>query len=313
MLYDVVIIGGGPAGLTAAIYAIRKKLTTLVVGGSLGGQTALTGEIQNYLGFSIITGPELITRFRDHVKSYKDIELLEGVRAKKITQVGVKDEKMHTFEILLDNGKTVSGKTLIVCTGEKPRELHVPGEREFHNKGVSYCATCDGPLFHGKDVVVVGGGNSGVEAALEIAPIAKKLYLIQNADHLSADAVMVENLQKKKNVEIIVNANVSRIQGASLVSDVEITQHNEKRVIACQGVFVEIGWIPATEVVQDLVALNERGEITIDKDARTSVPGIFACGDVTDVHDKQIIVAAGEGAKAAISVFKYLIQRKDFS
>lgn len=313
MLYDVVIIGGGPAGLTAAIYAIRKKLTTLVVGGSLGGQTALTGEIQNYLGFSIITGPELITRFRDHVKSYKDIQLLEGVRAKKITQVGVKDEKMHTFEILLDNGKTVSGKTLIVCTGEKPRELHVPGEREFHNKGVSYCATCDGPLFHGKDVVVVGGGNSGVEAALEIAPIAKKLYLIQNTDHLSADAVMVENLQKKRNVEIIVNANVSRIQGASLVSDVEITQHNEKRVIACQGVFVEIGWIPATEVVQGLVALNERGEITIDKDARTSVPGIFACGDVTDVHDKQIIVAAGEGAKAAISAFKYLIQRKDFS
>lgn len=313
MLYDVIIIGGGPAGLTAAIYTIRKKLTTLVIGGSLGGQTALTGEIQNYLGFSIITGPELITKFRDHVKSYKDIELLEGVRAKKITQLGDHGEKNHTFEVLLDSGKKVVGRTLILCTGEKPRELHVPGEREFSGKGVSYCATCDGPLFHGKDVVVVGGGNSGVEAALEIAPIAKKLYVIQDKENLSADAVMVENLQKKKNVELVLKASVSQIRGTSLVSEIEIVQHNEKRSIPCQGVFVEIGWIPATDFIKGLVTLNEIGEIKIDKDARTSVPGIFACGDVTDVHDKQIIIAAGEGAKAAISAFKYLIQRKDFS
>lgn len=308
MMYDVTIIGGGPAGLTAAIYAVRKKLKTLVIGGSLGGQAALTGEIQNYLGFSIITGPELVTKFRDHVKSYKDIELLEGVRANKITSL----QNGHLFEITIDNGKKVQTKTIIMSTGEKPRELHVPGEWEFRGKGVSYCATCDGPLFHGKDVVVVGGGNSGVEAVLEISPIAKKVYVIQNLEALTADPVMVENLKKKKNVEILLKTGVSEVKGTQLVSEIVISQNGERKVLLCQGVFVEIGWIPASDLAQNLLALNEKQEIKVDKDARTNIPGIFACGDVTDVHDKQIIIAAGEGAKAAISAFKYLIQRKDF-
>ncbi len=307
MVYDVVIIGGGPAGLTAAIYCIRKKLTTLVVGGSLGGQTALTGEIQNYLGFSIITGPDLVTRFREHVKSYKDIELLEGVRAKSVAK------SSGVFDITTDNGKKFQAKSLIVSTGEKPRQLHVPGEKEFTGKGVSYCATCDGPLFHGKDVVVVGGGNSGVEAALEIAPIAKKLYVIQNAEALTADAVMVENLQKRPNVEILTHASVSEIKGKNFVSEIVVVQNGGKTTLPCQGIFVEIGWIPANDLVKNFLELNELGEIKIDKDAKTSVPGVFACGDVTDVHDKQIIIAAGEGAKAAISAFKYLIKQKDFS
>lgn len=307
MVYDVVIIGGGPAGLTAAIYCIRKKLTTLVIGGSLGGQAALTGEIQNYLGFSIITGPELVTRFREHVKSYKDIELLEGIRAKSIQKVS------NIFEITTDNGKQFQAKAIIISTGEKPRQLHVPGEKEFTGKGVSYCATCDGPLFHGKDVVVVGGGNSGVEAALEIAPIAKKLYVIQNAEALTADAVMVENLKKKPNVEILTHASVSEIQGNNFVSQMVVTQNGTRTSIPCQGVFVEIGWIPSNDLVKNMLELNEKGEITINKDAETSVAGIFACGDVTDVHDKQIIIAAGEGAKAAISAFKYLIKQQDFS
>lgn len=308
MLYDVVIIGGGPAGLTAAIYAIRKKLKTLVVGGTLGGQTALTSEIQNYLGFSVITGPELVVKFRDHVTSYKDIELLEGVRAKKITR-----HAPGKFEIFTDNGKKFETKSVIISTGEKPRQLHVPGEREFTGKGVSYCATCDGPLFHDKIVVVVGGGNSGVEAALEMAPIVKKLYIVQNLETLTADAVMVDNLKKKSNVEIMTHTSVSEIRGNKLVSEIVLVQNGTKHILPCHGVFVEIGWIPANELVKGVLDLNEKGEIKIDKDAKTSVEGIFACGDVTDVHDKQIIVAAGEGAKAAISAFKYLIQRKDFS
>jgi alkyl hydroperoxide reductase subunit F len=308
MMYDVAIIGGGPAGLTAAIYAVRKKLKTIVIGGSLGGQAALTGEIQNYLGFSLITGPELITKFRDHVKSYKDLELLEGVRAKKIMKL----EDGHHFEILIDNGRKIQTKTVIMSTGEKPRELHVPGEREFTGKGVSYCATCDGPLFHGKDVVVVGGGNSGVEAALEIAAVAKKVFVVQNQEALTADAVLVENLNKKQNVEILLGAGVTKIEGTNLVSGVVVSQAGAKKTLACQGVFVEIGWIPASDLVLNLLALNEKNEIKIDKDTHTNVPGIFACGDVTDVHDKQIIIAAGEGAKAAISAFKYLIQRNDF-
>ncbi len=311
MLYDVIIIGGGPAGLTAAIYAVRKKLKTLVIGGSLGGQAALTGEIQNYLGFSMITGPDLVMKFREHVRSYKELEIFEGVRATKIVKIDT--EAGSTFEVTTDNQKRVQGKTVILSMGEKPRELHVPGEREFTGKGVSYCATCDGPLFHQKDVVVVGGGNSGIEAALEISNIAKKVYVIQNLETLTADAVMVENIMKKKNVEILLKASVAEIRGRNLVSEVIIAQHGEKTALACQGVFVEIGWIPASTLVKDLVQLNEKDEIMVNKDTATKVPGIFACGDITDVHDKQIIIAAGEGAKAAISAFKYLIQRKDFA
>lgn len=305
MVYDVIIIGGGPAGLTAGIYTVRKAMKTLILAESLGGQTSFSGEIGNYLGFSMIEGPDLTTKFKEHLKTYEDIELKEGAVVSKL------HKKKDTFEIKTQDNKIYSTRTVILAMGQDWRKLNVPGEAEFTGRGVSYCATCDGPLFAGKEVVVVGGGNSGLEAALELSKIAKNVHIIQNLDSLTGDDILVHNVKHRKNIKISLGSAVKDIFGEKFVRGVTLQKGGKDKKLSAQGVFIEIGMIPRTGIVKDLVQLNDWNEIVIDNMNCTNVPGVFAAGDITEVRHKQIIIAAGEGAKAGISAFRYLINRRE--
>lgn len=307
-VFDVGIIGGGPAGMTAAVYAVRKGLSVVMFGGKLlGGQTALSGEIGNYLGFSLIRGSDLVQKFREHLEQYSEIHLMEGVRVTRIEKaVGSK----KVFTLYTSDEKKYGARSVILCMGEKARELHVPGEKEFRGKGVTYCATCDGPLFRGKDIAVVGGGNSGMQAATELALLARHVTLIQNEATLTGDPIVREKIQKQKNISVLYNAAVKEIVGSTFVQKVVVQASGTRQEIPVSGVFVEIGWVPESQLVKNLVLLNERGEIVVNKDNQTNIAGVFACGDITDVHSKQIIIAAGEGAKAALSAAQYLLKHK---
>lgn len=304
-MYDCIIIGAGPAGLTAAIYAARKKLNIIVISKNVGGQTAESWLIENYIGFSVISGAELVKKFREHLLKFK-IPLKEGVQVLKV-------EKRNKIFKVYTKEKIFEGKCVIVASGKVARRLEVPGEREFLGKGVTYCATCDAPLFHKKDVAVIGGGNSALEAALQLDKIANKIYLINLAPNLTGDEILIEKVQQSKKIEIYNSSRVIEIFGDTVVKGLEFKNINSgfKRKIKIQGVFVEIGSIPSIDFIKDLVKLNARNEIIIDKRNMTSQAGIFAAGDVTDVVEKQIVIAAGEGAKAALSAYDYLIKRKE--
>jgi len=300
-MYDLIIIGAGPAGITASVYAARKQMNFLVISKDVGGQTAWSGDIENYTGYQFITGPDLTAKFQEHMRKYgvglKEGEGVTGIK-KKGNLILVKTDK-DTYET----------KTAIVASGKRSRELGVPGEKEFKNRGLTYCATCDGPLFGGKDVAVIGGGNSGLDACLQLIRIANKVYLINVTAELTGDPIMQEKVKTSDKVTVMNNTQVTAVLGDKLVSGIKVKTAGREETISVQGVFVEIGLIPNVEFAGDLDK-NEFGEIKVDSYNRTNSPGIFAAGDVTDVPEKQIIIAAGEGSKATLSAFRYLMQSK---
>jgi len=299
-MYDLIIIGAGPAGITAAVYAARKKMRFLMVSKDVGGQAAWSGDIENYTGYQFISGPELVHKFEEHMRTYS-IDLKEGEAVSGILGSG------DSFTVQTQTSGWQS-KTLIICSGKRSRELGVSGEREFRNRGLTYCATCDGPLFSGKDVAVIGGGNSALDAALQMMRIARKVYLINNTAGLEGDAVMREKVAQSPIVTVVNDARVVSVQGEKMVSGLVIDHGGKQRLLGVQGVFVEIGLIPNSEFISG-IEKNPLGEIIVDKYNQTSIPGIFAAGDVTDVPEKQIIIAAGEGSKACLSVFRYLAKQ----
>lgn len=300
-MYDLIIIGAGPAGITAAVYAARKRMELLVITRDIGGQAAYSGDVENYTGYQFITGPELAEKFAEHLRKY-DIALKENESAVEIKRNG------NTITVKTDKGSYLA-KAVIIASGKGTRELGVPGEKEFKNRGLTYCATCDGPLFSAKVVAVIGGGNSALDAALQLIKIAKHVYLVHITEQLGGDQVMRERLQQSDKVTIFNQTQVSAVLGEKFVSAIKIKRQGKEETLSVQGVFVEIGLIPNSECVAE-VEKNKLGEIMVDCHNETSVAGIFAAGDVTDVPEKQIIIAAGEGAKATLSAFRYLAQHK---
>jgi alkyl hydroperoxide reductase subunit F len=301
-IYDVMIVGGGPAALTAAVYCMRKGVFTGLVTADIGGQVAETSAVENYMGYKYIEGSELVARFREQVKQF-GIGVSEGPKAAALIDGPVK-------QVRLDNGGVYQARTLILTTGKSWRRLNVPGEKELTGRGVAYCAICDAPFFAGKRVAVVGGGNSGIESAIDLAKIAEKVIVIQFLDTLTADRVLIDALGTFPNVEILYEHEVAEIRGTSRVEAVVVRDRKSKkqRDIGADGIFIEIGLVPNTGMVKDLLELNQAGEIVVDSACRTSRPGIFAAGDVTSVPFKQIIIAAGEGAKAALSACEYVLK-----
>lgn len=296
-MYDLIIIGAGPAGITAGVYAARQKLNTLIITENIGGQAATSGTIENYTGFQIVSGLELAQIFEEHVKKYK-LEIKEGNLVKKIAKL------TDGFEVISSKGK-YQAKTVILSPGKQSRKLGVPGEEEFRNKGVTYCAICDGPLFANKEVAIIGGGNSALDAAIQLFKIVKKVYIINFTDDLTGDPILIEKVQGDPKVEILNNTKVKEISGEKFVKGIAIDRNNKEEKIAVQGIFVEIGLIPNSDFGIK-VKKNKYQEIMVDNRNRTDIPGLFAAGDVTDVPEKQIIVAAGDGAKACLSAVKYL-------
>jgi thioredoxin-disulfide reductase len=300
-MYELIIIGAGPAGITAAIYAVRKKISTLVIAKDIGGQTALSGEVENYTGYQFISGPELAMKFEEHLRKF-DIALKEGEEVRQISRIN------EVLQVRTDKS-LYEGRAVIIASGKRSRELGVGGEKEFKNRGLTYCATCDAPIFAGKDVAVIGGGNSALDAAIQLIRIARKVYIINAAGKLTGDPLMQDAVLQSEKVTVFNSAQVSVILGEKMVSAIKIKKDGVEEALSVQGIFVEIGLIPNSEFANG-VEKNRYGEIKVNPYNETNIPGIFAAGDVTDVPEKQIVIAAGEGSKAALSVFKYLIRRK---
>jgi len=303
-LYDVIIIGGGPAGLSAAVYAARKVLKTLVVTKDIGGQVTWTYDVDNYLGFSQIETADLISKFDEHVEKY-GVEKLVGVEVKALELAG------RVKKVIAGDGKTYLAKTIILAMGKRPRSLNVPGEKELIGMGVTYCSTCDAPLFADLDVAVAGGGNSALEAVIDLMKVARKVYMV-SLTPLTGDQILQDKVTSSPKVEVFTEHEILQIVGESTVEAIEIkplTTGDEKR-LEIKGIIVEIGLLPNSELALDVVETNGVGEIVIDARCHTGVAGVFACGDVTDVPFKQVIVAAGEGAKAALSAYDYILNQR---
>jgi thioredoxin-disulfide reductase len=299
-MYDTIIIGAGPAGLAAGIYCGRKKLKTAILTLDVGGQGNLTSHIENYPGALPQSGMELMDKFKVQVDKF-GAEFIFG-KVKEIKKI-----ETH-FEATLANGEKYQTKSIILTYGKVPRTLGVPGEEEFFGRGVSTCATCDGPLFKDKIVAVTGGGNSAVEAALDLTSYAKKVYLIHRRQGFRADEVTVEKLKNHPQVELVLDSVPVEIKGDKFINKVivENTLSKEKKELEIDGLFLEIGYIVDSSMVKELVKINEKNEIVVNSLGETSCPGIFAAGDVTNTPFKQAIVAAGDGAKAALQTYSYL-------
>jgi len=314
MLYDLIIIGGGPAGITAGIYAARQKLNTLLITKAFGGQVARKAvAIENYPGFEKISGMELIKKFEKHLRKFTrqnfakqnlggqvDIERDEVIKVKKIKS---------GFLVLTKSKNRFEGRSVIAASGADPRPLEAPGEKEFLGRGLSYCVTCDGVLFEGKKVAVIGGGNAGFEAAIFLSKIAKKIYILEAGPKVGADEINQERVKKTGKVEIITNAALKRIKGNQFVNSIiyQDRETGKNFTLPLEGVFVEIGSQPATSFVKDLVEFNEKDEIIVEfETCQTKTPGLFAAGDCNVGPYKQIVTAAGEGSKAALAAYDYL-------
>lgn len=300
--FDVLVVGGGPAGATAAIYAARKGIRTGIVAERFGGQILDTLGIENFISVKYTEGPKLAASLEEHVKHY-NVDIMNLQRVRRL-------EKKDLIEVELENGAVLKSKTVILATGARWRNLGVPGEAEFKNKGVAYCPHCDGPLFEGKHVAVIGGGNSGVEAAIDLAGIAKHVTVLEFAPELKADAVLQDRLYSLPNVTVIKNAQTKEITGTDKVDGITYIDRatGEEHHMELQGVFVQIGLVPNTEWLEGVVERNRFGEIIVDKRGATNVPGVFAAGDCTDSAYKQIIISMGSGATAALGAFDYLIR-----
>src|SRR5512134_1671697 len=306
-VFDVLIVGGGPAGAAAAVYAARKGIRTGIVAERLGGQTLDTLSIENFISVLETEGPKFAAALEAHARQY-EVDIIGGQRVESLepsaTPGGV-------TTLTLANGAQLRGKTVILSTGARWRNVNVPGEQEYRNKGVAYCPHCDGPLYKGKKVAVIGGGNSGVEAAIDLAGIVEHVTLIEFADRLKADAVLVSKLGSLPNVTIHTNAQTTEITGdGQKVNGLRYRDRatGVEHAVELAGVFVQIGLVPNTEWLKGTVELSKYGEIVVDARGATSVPGVFAAGDATTTPFKQIIIAAGEGAKAALSAFDHLIR-----
>ncbi len=302
--YDLIIIGAGPAGLTAGIYAARRALKTLVLSMDVGGQVASTPDIENYPGFEMISGADLSGKMMEQAKKF-------GVEIKVDEEVQeLKKEK--DIYIAKTNSSKYGAEAIILAFGKKPRELDVPGDNEFRGRGVSYCATCDGPFFKGKKVAVVGGGNSAMDAALYLSKIAEKVYVIHRRDQFRGDEIEVGKMKNNKNIELVLDSTVSEIVGSDVVEKVKIenVKTRDTSELVVDGVFVEIGYEVASDFVKDLVKIDDRSQVIIDADGKTSDPGIFGAGDLTQTPYKQIVVAAGQGAVAALSAYDYIQKKK---
>ncbi len=301
-MYDLIIIGGGPAGVSAGIYAARKKLNTFLITKEFGGQTSKAHEVKNYPGITSMTGVDLIKKFVEHLKKF-EIEIKEGKNVREIKKTG------NGFEVVLEDGEKFETKTIIITSGKNPRPLKVPGEEKFLGKGVTYCSTCDAPIYKNKDVAVIGGGNAGLDAALDLTKYANKIYVLEFTDRFLGDESTQEKLKASRKVEMIINAATKEIKGDKFVESLVYNdkESGKSKELKVQGVFIEIGYVPSSGFIKDLVEFNKVGEIIINpKDNSTKTPGVFAAGDVTDVVFKQIVIAAGEGSKAALSVYNYL-------
>ncbi|RAO76276.1 alkyl hydroperoxide reductase subunit F [Dyella jiangningensis] len=305
--FDVLVVGGGPAGAAAAIYAARKGIRTGVAAERFGGQVLDTMAIENFISVTYTEGPKLAAALEQHVHEY-DVDVMNLQRAEKLIPAST-EGGLH--EIVLANGASLKSKTVILSTGARWRNMNVPGEQEYRNKGVTYCPHCDGPLFKGKRVAVIGGGNSGVEAAIDLAGIVGHVTLLEFGGKLRADEVLQRKLRSLPNVDVIVSAQTTEVQGdGQKVTGLVYTDRSsgESRQVALEGIFVQIGLLPNTEWLKGTVQLSPRGEIEVDARGETSVPGVFAAGDVTTVPYKQIVIAMGEGSKASLSAFDYLIR-----
>jgi len=303
--YDVLVVGGGPAGASAAIYAARKGIRTGIVTERFGGQVNDTIGIENVIGIPYTEGPKLAANLEAHARSY-DIDIMTGQQAVRLA----KPESGPFIEVELKNGAVLQSRTVILCTGARWRNLGVPGEREFRNRGVTYCPHCDGPLFAGKRTAVIGGGNSGVEAAIDLAGICGHVTLLEFMPELKADGVLQDKLRSLPNVTVVTHAQVTEIYGREAVEGIAWTDRasGETRKAAVEGVFVQIGLVPNTEWLGGAVEKTKTGEIKVDRRGATSLPGVFAAGDCTDMPYKQIIISMGSGAAAALAAFDHLIR-----
>lgn len=300
--FDVLVVGGGPAGASAAIYAARKGIRTGIVTDRFGGQVLDTLGIENFIGVKYTEGPKLVATIEEHVKDY-NIDVMKLQTAKRL-------EKKDFIEVELESGAVLKSKTVILSTGARWRNIGVPGEAEFKNKGVAYCPHCDGPLFAGKHVAVIGGGNSGVEAAIDLAGIVKHVTVLEFAPELKADALLQDRLYSLPNVTVLKNVQTKEITGTDTVNGITYIERDTEteKHIELQGVFVQIGLVPNTDWLGDIVERTRFGEIVVDRRGATSVPGVFAAGDCTDSPYKQIIISMGSGANAALGAFDYLIR-----
>lgn len=308
--YDVLIVGGGPAGASAAIYAARKGIRTGIVAERFGGQVMDTMAIENFISVKETDGPKLVAALEEHVGTY-NIDVMRLQRAQSLNAPVAGSASL--IEVKLESGATLRSKTVIVATGASWKELNIPGEREFRGKGVAYCPHCDGPLFKGKHVAVIGGGNSGVEAAIDLAGFVSHVTLLQHSDKLSADAILQNKLFSLSNVTVIINAETTEITGENQKVNGLIYRNRETNAlhtVELAGVFVQIGLLPNTNWLKTSgMKLSKFNEIVVDDHGETSLPGVFAAGDVTTVPYKQIIIAMGEGAKASLGAFDYLIRQ----
>ena len=304
--FDVLIVGGGPAGASAAIYAARKGIRTGVVSERFGGQVLDTMGIENFISVQETEGPKLAAQLENHVRTY-DVDIMNLQRASALLPA----DQNGFYTVQLENGASLRSRSVILSTGARWREMNVPGEREYRGRGVAYCPHCDGPLFKGKRVAVIGGGNSGVEAAIDLAGIVAHVTLIEFDNRLRADEVLQRKLRSLPNVRVIVSAQTTEVHGAGgKVNALSYRDRNsgETHRVELEGVFVQIGLLPNTEWLKGTVALSSRGEIEVDARGQTSLPGVFAAGDATTVPYKQIVIAMGEGSKAALSAFDHLIR-----
>lgn len=307
MVYDVIIVGAGPAGIAAGIYAARKKLKSLLLTKDFGGQSVNSASIENFIGYKSISGVDFAKVLEEQLRAQEGIEIKDGILVSSINKRG------DVFEVADNAGGVYQTKTILYSAGSGYRKLGVPGEKEYEGKGVFYCSICDAPIMKNKPVAVVGGGNSGLEAVIDLLPYATKIYLLEYSANLKGDPIYQEKIKKESKVEIITNAKTSEIFGDTFVKGLkyEDTTSHQQKTLDVSGVFVSIGWVPNSGLVKDLVKIDEKGHIIIDqKTHETSQPGIWAAGDVTDSLYNQINPAIGEGIEAMLNIYDYMISHE---
>ena len=298
-VYDVLIIGAGPAGLTAGVYCARKMLNTIIISENIGGQALESWAIENYMGYRMITGEDLMKKFEEQVRT-----LNMRLELDRIVSISKNDD---VFMIRTISENTLKAKTLILAQGNRPKKLGVANEEQYLGRGLSICSTCDGPLYKGKRIAVVGGGNSAIQTAVEMSDIAQSARLIVRSN-IRADPVYVRMLESKKNIAIQLNSQIIALHGNKFLNAITVrNESGEEQKFDIDGVFIEIGWLPNTDILDGFVALNDKKEIIVDVNCHTSMAGVFAAGDVTSIKGKQIIIASGEGAKAALEAHEYLL------
>lgn len=305
-MYDLIIVGGGPAGVAAGVYAARKKIKSLLITDSFGGQSLVSADVQNWIGVVSASGYDLARMMETHLRAQEGIEIIDSDIVTGI------EKKQDSFSVTTKEGKKLESQTILLASGSRRRKLGVPGEKEFDGKGVAYCSTCDAPIFKDKDVAVVGGGNAGLEAVVDLLPYAKKIYLLEYADALRGDPITQEKVRKSAKVQIITMAKTLAVLGDKMVTGLRYEDRATSKVkeLPLEGVFVEIGALPNSEMVKDFVKLNQFGEVIVDhKTQRTSCDGVWAAGDVSDVLFKQNNVSMGDAVKAVLDIYQYLNEK----